>query len=251
MQAITTTSTFAYNYSENTVTSSVLGFSTFALTIAIFLTASMPEAGRSPLAVAELSPVEDSHEDLGFAQVYDYFNERLPRARKKDAYKLTRALFQESQLRKISPGILLSVIEVESSFRYRIVSKAGAIGLMQILPSTAKEVARKYKIPSYKDARDLYDPIVNIKIGAAYIAYLRAHFGQSVHYLAAYNLGPTSMRRRISHGNYELGAVEKYVQKITSQVHLLRNNSDSLHTNKRIPLLSRQEQKAWLLASAN
>lgn len=191
----------------------------------LFITASLPvhDQGGSH----ELRPLEDTYQDLSLGEIAQHLEARLPARHKQDSYKLAKLLVQLSARHMLSPGLILSVIETESSYRYNVVSKAGAVGLMQLLPETAEEVARMYHIRSYRTAEDLYDPAVNLRLGAAYLAYLRGRFGNSLHYLAAYNLGPTAMRTRIQNGNYELGAVEKYVRNIQARTNLLRQSDQS------------------------
>lgn len=204
---------------------SLLRFSTFMLAAALYITAEIPQVGLQIQGGATMLAVEDSSRDLAFADVVSLFQQRLPKAHRKDAYRLAGLLFDLSDRYMVSPGLLLSVIATESSFRTDVVSKAGAVGLMQLLPDTAREVANRNGVRSYKTSADLFDPATNLRLGVAYIAYLRGRFGHSVHYLAAYNMGPTALRNRIAKGNFELGAIEPYVRKIQARTIELRENS--------------------------
>jgi soluble lytic murein transglycosylase-like protein len=206
-----------------------------ALTGALFL-CSLPIAGQ--LDRPDTMALEDSHRDLSLAQVVERFQQRLPASQRVDAFLLGENLIRLSERHQISPGLILSVIETESSFRYRVVSKAGAVGLMQLLPSTAEEVARRYGI-AYSSEEDLRNPIVNLELGVAYLAYLRGRFGNSVHYLAAYNMGPTALRGRMRRGNFQLGAISGYVVKVQERTLELRESSAP-------PAPSRYERQ-WLL----
>lgn len=78
----------------------------------------------------------------------------------------------------------------ESLFEHTAVSSANAHGLMQILPTTAAQTARRYGI-AYSDKNDLYDPSTNIEIGTNYMAELLREFGHPVFATAAYNAGPS------------------------------------------------------------
>lgn len=195
---------------------------TFLLAGLLFITASLPALDNAKLG--DLRPLEDTYQDMNLSEVAAHLSNRLPADHKQDSYKLAKLLLQLSERHMLSPGLLLSVIETESSYRYGVVSKAGAVGLMQLLPETAEEVAKMYHITSYRSEEDLYDPAVNLRLGAAYLSYLRGRFGNSIHYLAAYNMGPTAMRTRIKAGNYELGAVEAYVRHIQDRTVKLREN---------------------------
>jgi soluble lytic murein transglycosylase-like protein len=207
---------------------------TFLLAGLLFVSLALPNAGLD--RVTDLKPVEDSYQDLNLSEVAAHLSARLPAAHKAESYQLARLLLQLADRHMLSPGLLLSVIETESSYRYGIVSKKGAIGLMQLLPATAREVADRYNIRDYHSSNDLYDPRVNLRVGAAYLAYLRGRFGSSVHYLAAYNMGPTALNSRLKSGNYNLGAVETYVRNIQTRTTSLRNSSSA----KTRPVLGRK-----------
>jgi soluble lytic murein transglycosylase-like protein len=116
---------------------------------------------------------------------------RLPRAFKGASPKISKTI-EESALRHgLDPVMLLSLIEVESRFKPTQIGKAGEIGLMQIKPSTAAWVVKKFKMPRNM-AHRLHDPIVNIQIGTRYLSYLRDRFNfQASTYLTAYNHGIT------------------------------------------------------------
>ena len=100
--------------------------------------------------------------------------------------------------RKISgvdPLVLHSIIRQESQFQANALSPAGAVGLMQVMPGTAAEVARKEK--KRRPARkDLLRPERNVAIGAAYLArLLRSYGGDFVRAVAAYNAGDPAVAR--------------------------------------------------------
>ena len=87
----------------------------------------------------------------------------------------------------LNPDFVRAVIQAESAFNPRARSGKGAMGLMQLMPSTAAE----YRVT------DAYDPLQNIRAGVAYLKSLMTRFNDDVSLaLAAYNAGP--------------GAVEKY-----------------------------------------
>ncbi|MGB6137009.1 MAG: transglycosylase SLT domain-containing protein, partial [Shewanella sp.] len=89
----------------------------------------------------------------------------------------------------------------ESAFYPYATSGVGARGLMQLMPATAKQTAKKNKIP-FKQVKDLYDPKVNIMLGSAYYSELLKQFDQNrVLATAAYNAGPGSVRRWLKASN--------------------------------------------------
>ncbi len=90
----------------------------------------------------------------------------------------------------INPAWVYGIMRRESAFDPKIVSSARAKGLMQILPSTAKRVAKKLGIKSHKTS-DLLIPEKNARIGAAYLSQMLNRFdGNYVKATASYNAGP-------------------------------------------------------------
>lgn len=95
----------------------------------------------------------------------------------------------------LDPLLVLSLMRQESAFNPRIMSKANAIGLMQLMPKTAGEVARSLgkEIPTEEQ---LKDPSNNVRLGIDYLNYLMVSFNQNIVYaLAAYNAGPTKVKQ--------------------------------------------------------
>jgi soluble lytic murein transglycosylase len=96
---------------------------------------------------------------------------------------------------RLDPALLRALVRQESVFNPTARSRAGALGLMQLLPGTAEPLARSVLRVRYRRAF-LYDPGVNARLGAAYLRRLLDRFGGNTRYaLAAYNGGPTRMSR--------------------------------------------------------
>ncbi|HWR43500.1 lytic transglycosylase domain-containing protein [Sporomusa sp.] len=102
----------------------------------------------------------------------------------------------------INPEVIASVIKAESSFQPRALSKAGAYGLMQVIPGTWRLVNSQAKICSGRHEGEcgsecFYDPDLNIAVGSYYLSQLvKRYSGRAELAVAAYNAGP--------------GAVDKY-----------------------------------------
>ena len=110
---------------------------------------------------------------------------------------VTHAIEDAASEFDVSPWMLATLIRIESSGRPSVVSHAGAIGLTQILPGTAEEIARELHIAEY----DLTDPATNVRMGAYYVSKLLARFdGDEGAALAAYNYGPTAVARMLRNG---------------------------------------------------
>ncbi len=88
----------------------------------------------------------------------------------------------------LDPARVAAVIYCESSFRPQVVSSAGAVGLMQIMPETGEWIAQKLDEPY--DPRNLLDPATNIRYGCWYLNYLEQRFdGDLTKVTAAYHAG--------------------------------------------------------------
>lgn len=115
-----------------------------------------------------------------------------------------------SRLRKIKTewALVHAVIRQESAFDYKAQSPAGARGLMQIMPSTAKIVAKKINV-SHRTRWLVADPNHNIKLGSAYLDQMIKRFDGSYPLaLAAYNAGPSRVDRWVRQfGDPRLGEI--------------------------------------------
>jgi len=96
---------------------------------------------------------------------------------------------QQAREKRLDPALIAAVIYSESHFRDNQRSSAGAIGLMQVTPGTAQDIARKSGATSFRIA-DLDDPQVNIAYGSYQLRYLLERYGDNeVLAVAAYNAG--------------------------------------------------------------
>jgi soluble lytic murein transglycosylase len=150
-----------------------------------------------------------------------------------------RGLPEWKQIGKpVERALVFGLSRQESEFNPQAGSKAGAQGLMQLMPGTAKIIARQYRIP-YVQAKLKGDPAYNVKLGAAHLADLVADFGGSyVLTLVAYNAGPRRAREWVEeYGDPRAAQVDpvdwvecipfletrQYVQKVLQNVHIYRS----------------------------
>jgi soluble lytic murein transglycosylase len=112
-------------------------------------------------------------------------------------WNLAGSILEESKKHAFDPMLVLAVIQVESRFNHRAVSPRGAQGLMQIHPVAVTAVAEREEIPNLPKKKNLQDPVVNVKIGVAYLSQLKKTFNDLRLALAAYNLGPTRVRKKL------------------------------------------------------
>lgn len=90
----------------------------------------------------------------------------------------------------LPPELVMAIARRESEFNHTVSSHAGALGLMQVMPDTARAMARKLGEP-FDQGRLTRDAAYNARLGAAYLAGLRERFGPSIALVAAgYNAGP-------------------------------------------------------------
>jgi soluble lytic murein transglycosylase len=118
----------------------------------------------------------------------------------------------ESQANNVDPLAIFALIRQESLFEGIATSSAFANGLMQIIPSTAVEIAQDLKWPNYQ-LSDLYRPLISIKFGVHYLVKQRNYLdGDLIAAWAAYNGGPGNARRWRDAAN---GDVDLFVENIS------------------------------------
>lgn len=104
------------------------------------------------------------------------------------------AIREQSRQTGVPASLIAGIIRQESAFDERATSPVGARGLMQVMPLTAQELTRKVGIPYRPES--LYDPEVNVRLGAFYFGELLRRFDGNVELaLAGYNGGPNRMNR--------------------------------------------------------
>ncbi|MGD8312089.1 MAG: transglycosylase SLT domain-containing protein [Gammaproteobacteria bacterium] len=107
----------------------------------------------------------------------------------------SEAVQRQARNHRLDPGHVYAVIRQESAFNKDARSHAGAMGLMQLMPGTGRDTARKYDIP-LAGTRNLFEPDKNISIGSAYLKQVMEQYNNSIVLAsAAYNAGPHRVRR--------------------------------------------------------
>ncbi len=134
--------------------------------------------------------------------------------------QLAHLIVSESEKYSFDPFLLTALIITESSFNNWAKSRKGALGLMQILPRTAVALAKEIR-HVWKGKPTLFDPGVNIALGAYYLEKLIIRFGDLSLALEAYNHGPTKLSRYLRKGSKPT----KYSRRVISQYELIRPQS--------------------------
>ena len=114
----------------------------------------------------------------------------------------------------LDPALLAAVIYQESKFKADARSSSGAIGLMQLLPDTAKGIALHTGGTAFR-VDDLYDPEINVRYGAWYLSHLLEKYRDERTALAAYNAGQDNVDRwRRSGSGIQFSETRAYVDRV-------------------------------------
>lgn len=110
----------------------------------------------------------------------------------RDILRTAQAINEEAQVLGMDPLLLLALIHIESYYDHLALSPVGAEGLMQLMPPTAEWMAGRMDLRW--DQGHTFDPVLNVRLGSAYLAYLNREFGRMDYALTAYNRGPHATR---------------------------------------------------------
>jgi len=133
-------------------------------------------------------------------------------------YQLVDLVYTSSKTFGYDPLLVLAVIQVESVFqpeargRFKNLKLSGALGLMQVKPETAREIAANLGI-TIKTDNDLFLPDINLAVGVAYLTKLISSFKSFKLGLLAYNQGPGVIRGQL-HANQPL-SIQYYNRVLT------------------------------------
>jgi len=168
----------------------------------------MATPDRKPIQpAARTARLEELHRVAEFrdraalaAQIQRRISEAVYGASDRDLEKVTRWIVKYANRDGLDPLLVASVIATESYYFPDVISYAGAVGLMQIIPYVGRDVAKRHHIV-WSSWKTLLDPRSNISISSAYLKELIVMFHGDVSLaLAAYNMGPTLLKRRLRNG---------------------------------------------------
>jgi soluble lytic murein transglycosylase len=148
------------------------------------------DAGAAALPIYERAGRADRAVLLAIALLGDR-GPRAPAAVLEGAYPAAfpEQVARAAQRTRLDPYLLLAVMRRESLFKADVRSAAGAVGLLQLLPATARRAAVVLGRPPLRDEQ-LVDPATAIDLGGWYLSELVGRFGEPAVALAAYNAGP-------------------------------------------------------------
>ena len=151
------------------------------------------------------------------AGAFLYVNETNPPWYERIRYPLHYSGYVRAHAKEhdLDPALLAAVIYQESKFDSNAKSKSGAIGLMQLTPSTAKGIAIRTGGHAF-ETKDLYNPEINIRYGAWYLDNLFKKYGSEKLVLAAYNAGQGNVDRWLASGRADIPFSETraYVERV-------------------------------------
>ena len=124
---------------------------------------------------------------------------------------------------KLDPALIAAVIYQESKFDPRAKSASGAMGLMQLLPSTAHGIALHTGGSAFR-TEDLWNPEINVRYGAFYLRRLLNKYGDERTALAAYNAGQTNVDRwRVAGKGIAFAETRHYVDRVEELKEIYRD----------------------------
>lgn len=150
-------------------------------------------------------------------------------------------IIAEASYRNLDPPLVAAVARQESAFEPEVVSRAGARGLLQLMPATGRWWAGRVGIRDYSDEL-LFHPETNVHLGTAYLADLQRRYDDLQVSLIAYNAGPTRARRWRQRPEYRIdpelfaeripfSETRTYVKNVQAHYRIYRNLYSTLRAS--------------------
>jgi len=133
-------------------------------------------------------------------------------------HAIVDAIQLEALRAEVDPLLVASIVAKESSFRTRVVSHKGAVGLMQLRPFVARDVSKRADV-NWAGVETLNSPQLNVRLGVSYYKELVDRFEGDVHKaLTAYNYGPTRVARQLRQGTYRNSSYAREILDLYSRL---------------------------------
>ncbi len=146
--------------------------------------------------------------------------------------KYSEYVYKYAEEYSVDPILVFAIIKAESNFNPNVVSSSNAIGLMQLMDTTAEEIARKLSI-NFMNGTSLYNPELNIQLGTKYFSNLMKEYDNNyLLALTAYNAGIGNVKKWIEQGiiqpdgsdieNIPFKETNNYVRKIVRDYNIYK-----------------------------
>jgi len=139
--------------------------------------------------------------ELDYETVLEVVRTHRPTAADGWLHTLATAIVEEARAEAIDPLFVTAIIAKESSFKSRVVSHAGAVGLMQLRPWVAEDLALRTDV-EWNGKQTLHTPHLNIRLGVRYYKELVERFGDEQIALTAYCFGPSRVSSQLRRGTF-------------------------------------------------
>lgn len=140
--------------------------------------------------------------ELDFEAVLDVVRLHRPTAAEGWHRTLATAIVDEAHAEAVDPLLVTAIIAKESSFKTRVVSHAGAVGLMQLRPWVAEDMALRTDV-EWNGRETLHSPHLNVRLGVRYYKELVDRFGDEHVALTAYCFGPSRVSMQLRAGTFD------------------------------------------------
>ncbi|HUM09487.1 MAG TPA: lytic transglycosylase domain-containing protein [Myxococcaceae bacterium] len=144
------------------------------------------------------------------------------------------AIMREAEANGLDPLLVVAVIRTESGFNAYAVSGVGAMGLMQMMPTTGSFLATQ-RGTTLRHRQSLFDAELNIELGTAYLASLLREFGAVEAALLAYNGGPAYARRVLRNPAAQKRFIAGYPRDVTNEWRRLRVRNAEVEARRVLP----------------
>jgi soluble lytic murein transglycosylase len=144
------------------------------------------------------------------------------------------AIVREAEANGLDPLLVVAVIRTESAFNAYAVSGVGAMGLMQMMPTTGSFLATQ-RGTTLRHRQTLFDAELNIELGTAYLASLLREFGTVEAALLAYNGGPAFARRLLRNAAARRRFAAGYPRDVTAEWKRLRVRNAEVEARRALP----------------
>jgi soluble lytic murein transglycosylase-like protein len=176
----------------------------FAAPSAPSLAIAQHAAPPAPLPAVSAPPSFEPQAAPESSWIRDLLLERAPSLSPDACTEIAERLEAAQEEVELDPLLVLAVIAQESRFDPTARGPRGSLGLMQVRPFVASDIAERHDL-DWDGPETLFDPVRNIEIGVAYLIEMLGMYADVEFALAAYNMGPYRLRKLLGRGQEPRG----------------------------------------------